>query len=88
MGRDALMNELADTMIPYTPEELIAIAQTEYDWCMNEMLKASREMGFGDDWHAAVEKVKTMHVPTRRAAGTDSQACGARAVISSRRISS
>jgi uncharacterized protein (DUF885 family) len=62
VGRDALMNELADNMIPYTPEELIAIAQTEYDWCTREMLKASRDMGFGDDWHAAVEKVKQMHV--------------------------
>jgi uncharacterized protein (DUF885 family) len=63
VGRDALMDELADNLIPYTPEELIAIAQTEYDWCMREMLKASHEMGFGDDWHAAVEKVKQMHVP-------------------------
>jgi hypothetical protein len=63
VGREALMNELADNMIPYTPEELIAIAQTEYDWCMREMLKASQEMGYGDDWHAAVEKVKQMHVP-------------------------
>jgi Bacterial protein of unknown function (DUF885) len=63
VGREALMNELAEEMIPYTPEELIAIAQTEYDWCMREMLKASHEMGFGDDWHAAVEKVKRTHVP-------------------------
>ncbi len=63
VGREALMNALADDMIPYTPEELIAIAQTEYDWCMREMLKASHEMGFGDDWHAAVEKVKQTHVP-------------------------
>jgi hypothetical protein len=62
VGRDALLAELSDNMIAYTPEELIAIAQTEYDWCMREMLKASHEMGFGDDWHAAVEKVKQMHV--------------------------
>jgi uncharacterized protein (DUF885 family) len=62
VGREALLNELSDAMIPYTPEELIAIAQTEYDWCMREMLKASKEMGYGDDWHAAVEKVKQMHV--------------------------
>lgn len=62
VGRDALLADLQDALIPYTPEELIAIAQTEYDWCMKEMLKASHEMGFGDDWHAAVEKVKTMHV--------------------------
>ena len=63
VGREALLNELADNMIPYSPEELIAIAQTEYDWSMSEMLKASREMGFGDNWHGAVEKVKQMHVP-------------------------
>ncbi len=62
VGREALMQELDDNMIPYTPEELIAIAQTEYDWCMHEMLRASREMGYGDDWHAAVEKVKQIHV--------------------------
>jgi uncharacterized protein (DUF885 family) len=62
VGRDALIAELQDNMIPYTPEELIAIAQTEMDWCMKEMLKASREMGYGDDWHKAVEHVKQMHV--------------------------
>ncbi len=63
VGRDVLMDDLAEELIPYTPEELIAIAQTEYDWCMREMLKASNEMGFGNDWHAAVEKVKQTHVP-------------------------
>lgn len=63
VGRDALLNQLSDDMIPYTPEELIAIAQTEYDWCTKEMLKASNQMGQGDNWHAAVEKVKQMHVP-------------------------
>jgi hypothetical protein len=62
VGREALLNELSDNLIAYTPEELIAIAQTEYDWCMKEMLKASHEMGYGDDWHAAVEHVKQMHV--------------------------
>jgi uncharacterized protein (DUF885 family) len=62
VGREALLAELDDNMIPYTPEELIAIAQTEMDWCMKEMLKASREMGYGDDWHKALEHVKQMHV--------------------------
>ena len=32
------------------------------------MKKAAREMGFGDDWKAAVEKVKTLHVAAGRAA--------------------
>jgi uncharacterized protein (DUF885 family) len=58
IGRDALMVELASEMIPYTPEELIAIAYKELDWCEGEMKKASRELGFGDDWHKALEFVK------------------------------
>lgn len=62
IGRDALMVELAAEMIPYTPEELIAIGWKELDWCENEMKKASREMGFGDDWHKALEKVKDKYV--------------------------
>jgi uncharacterized protein (DUF885 family) len=57
------MVELAGEMIPYTPEELIAIGEREYAWCEAEMKRASREMGFGDDWLKALEKVKTLHVP-------------------------
>jgi uncharacterized protein (DUF885 family) len=63
IGREALLNELAYEMIPYTPEELIAIARKEMAWCEAEMIKASREMGFSDDWKKALEKVKTLHVP-------------------------
>jgi uncharacterized protein (DUF885 family) len=62
IGRDALLVELQNEMIPYTPEQLIEIAARENAWCEAELLKASREMGFGDDWQKAVEKVKTMHV--------------------------
>jgi len=62
VGREALMADLQDNLIPYTPEELMAIAQTEMDWCMKEMLKASHELGYGDDWHSAMEHVKQMHV--------------------------
>jgi uncharacterized protein (DUF885 family) len=62
IGREGLSSELANEMIPYTPEQLITIANKEFAWCEVEMKKASREMGFGDDWHAALEKVKTMYV--------------------------
>jgi uncharacterized protein (DUF885 family) len=62
IGRDGLMSELAYEMIPYTPEQLIAIANKEFAWCETEMKKASREMGLGDDWRAALEKVKNMYV--------------------------
>jgi uncharacterized protein (DUF885 family) len=62
IGREALIAELAGEMIPYSPEELLVIAQNEYRWCEAEMKKASRDMGIGDDWHKALEKVKTLHV--------------------------
>jgi len=62
-GRSGLLFDLADEMIPYTPEQLIALANKEFDWCEEEMKKASRQMGFGDDGKKAIEKVKTLHVP-------------------------
>ncbi len=62
-GRAGLLFDLADEMIPYTPEQLIALANREFAWHEEEMKKASRQMGFGDDWKRAVEKVKGMYVP-------------------------
>lgn len=62
IGREALLSELAYEMIPYTPEELVAIANKEYDWCEAEMKRASRELGYGDDWMKALEYVKTLYV--------------------------
>ncbi len=62
IGREALMTELAHEMIPYTPEELVAIGEKEYAWCEAEMKKASRELGYGDDWLKALEHVKTLYV--------------------------
>jgi len=59
IGREALLLELAHEMIPYTPEELLALARTEMSWCDAEMIKASRELGYGDDWHRALEQVKS-----------------------------
>ena len=63
IGAQALADDLAAESIPYTPEELIAIGQQEFDYCEGEMRKASREMGFGDDWKAALAKVKADYVP-------------------------
>jgi len=62
IGREALMVELAAEMIPYTPEELIAIANKELAWCETEMKKAARELGFGDDSMKALEHVKNLYV--------------------------
>ncbi len=62
IGREALLVELAREMIPYTPEELIALAEREMAWCENEMKRAARELGYGDDWKKALEYVKTRYV--------------------------
>ena len=62
IGRAGLLRELEYEMIPYSPEELTAFAQKEFAWCEAEMKKASREMGYGDDWKKAMEHVKELHV--------------------------
>jgi hypothetical protein len=62
-GRDGLVQDLSEAMIPYSPEQLIALAEKEFEWCDREMLKVSREMGFGADWKKAVEKTKDGIVP-------------------------
>ena len=62
-GQLGLRWDLADEVIPYTPEELVRLADREFAWVEAEMIKASRELGFGDDWKRAVEHVKDMHPP-------------------------
>jgi hypothetical protein len=63
IGAEGLEADLAHEMIPYTIDELIAIAEREFAWCEAEYRKAAREMGFGDDWKAALEAVKQRYVP-------------------------
>jgi len=63
VGRDMLVSELAYEMIPYTPEQILEIAKREFAWCDAEMLRASRDMGYGDDWKKALEHVKNDYVP-------------------------
>jgi uncharacterized protein (DUF885 family) len=62
VGNAVLMDALRAAMIPYTPDELIAIANREFAWCDKEMLRASNEMGFGNDWKKALEAVKNKYV--------------------------
>jgi hypothetical protein len=63
IGREALEKQLGFEMIAYSPEELIAEAEKQFAWCEKEMLKASNELGFGDDWKAALEMVKNTYLP-------------------------
>lgn len=62
VGREALLKDLQYDMIPYTPEELIAMGEKEFKWCEAEMIKASNELGYGNDWKKALEHVKTLFV--------------------------
>lgn len=62
IGRDALIQGLRAAQVPYDPEEMIAAAREEWDWCRVEMCRAAREMGCGDDWRVALEHVKSEHV--------------------------
>ncbi|MCX6903769.1 MAG: DUF885 family protein, partial [Verrucomicrobia bacterium] len=63
IGAEMLAKDLAVEMIPYRAEELIAIGEKEFAWCETEMKKAAKEMGLGEDWRAALAKVKKDYVP-------------------------
>ncbi len=62
VGREGIEDELRQNLIAYSPEELIAIAQKEAEWCKTELRRAAQEMGLGDDWRKAIEQVKSLHV--------------------------
>lgn len=62
IGEDGLRAHLAHEMIPYSAQELIAIAEAEFAWMEEALVEASREMGYGDDWRAAQEAVKNLAV--------------------------
>ncbi|KAI1403955.1 hypothetical protein F4819DRAFT_186181 [Hypoxylon fuscum] len=63
IGRDGLLSDLEAEMIPYTPEELLRIAEKEYSWCEAEMIKASKKLGFDNNWRTALEHVKNLYEP-------------------------
>src|SRR6185436_16671346 len=66
IGAAALARDLAAEVIPYTPEELIRIGEKEFAWCEDRMKEAAKELGFGADWKAALQKVKSEFVPPGR----------------------
>jgi hypothetical protein len=62
VGNEVLVDALRAAMIPYTPDELITLANREFAWCDREMLRASNELGFGNDWKRALDAVKNKYV--------------------------
>ncbi|MBV7529072.1 DUF885 family protein [Chitinophaga sp. sic0106] len=66
IGKAALTDLLQFEMIPYSPEDLVAIANREFEWCDKEMLKASAALGYGQDWKKALAKIKENYVAPGR----------------------
>ena len=62
IGREALLDALRAEMIPYTPEELIDIANHEFAWCEVGDEAGRRRPGLRDDWKKALELVSRDHV--------------------------
>lgn len=62
IGKERLLVDLQYEMIPYSPEELIDIANQEFAWCQREMDRTAKELGFEEDWRQALEHVKGLHV--------------------------
>ncbi|KAI0969652.1 hypothetical protein F4678DRAFT_439597 [Xylaria arbuscula] len=60
IGRDGLLVELEAEMIPYSPEELLRIAEREYVWCEKEMKAAASQLGYAD-WRDGLEYVKNLY---------------------------
>ena len=58
IGAEALQASLDFQMIPYSPQELVALAERELAWTRAQMTAAARQMGY-DDWRKALEYVKT-----------------------------
>ncbi|KAI1265478.1 hypothetical protein F5Y18DRAFT_386677 [Xylariaceae sp. FL1019] len=65
IGRDGLLAELEAEMIPYTPEELLKIAESEYAWCEQEMEAAASSLNYSS-WRDALEHVKKQYESPER----------------------
>ncbi|MGO9111583.1 MAG: DUF885 family protein, partial [Thermoguttaceae bacterium] len=63
IGAEALAAGIRHQWLPYTADELIAIGEREFAFCEQEMKKAANEMKLGDDWKAALARVKADYVP-------------------------
>jgi hypothetical protein len=62
IGETGLKADLDLEMIPYSIPRLIEIAEEEFAWCDKEAKKAAANLGCGDDWLAALAKVKDRYL--------------------------
>ena len=66
VGAKALEEDLTREMIAYSPKQLMDIGQKELAWCEAELKRASKAMGFGENWKKAMAKVKSDYAPPGR----------------------
>ncbi len=66
---DGLRADLTVEMIPYSPQEIIAIGEQEFTWIDAQLRTVARRMGYGDDWKAALEHTKNLAPPPGDAPG-------------------
>ncbi len=59
VGAAALANAIRHEILPYDAATLIQLGTRERIWCESEMKRVARKMGFGDDWKAAMARVKS-----------------------------
>lgn len=62
IGKEELNRLLKSEMIDYSYEELLHLADQEMKWCREQVMRATKAMGYGTDWKAAMEKVKNSFV--------------------------
>lgn len=87
IGADNLQRHLALEFIPYSPSELITIAEREFAWCEEQMRAAAQEMQLGDDWKKALQQTKLQHVkPGEQEAFVRDEALRATAFIKQRQL--
>ena len=62
IGAGELAAAIRHEILPYDAETLLKIGEKELAWCEDQMKIVSRKMGFGEDWKAALAKVKDDYV--------------------------
>ena len=60
---EGLAADLKVEMIPYSAEELIRIGEAEFAWIIEQFEIVANDMGFGNDWLAALEYTKNLAPP-------------------------
>jgi len=57
-GEAAVESAIRHEFIPYDAAALLSLGEQEMAWCERELKQTAHSMGFGDDWKAAMAKIK------------------------------